>query len=726
MKSSSSSSRQLVPRSKSSSQLWRSTQQQQRHSTDIEDDDNKNHMDSDDENDDSIRSRKRKQRKYHPSYYSNQFHIWRRNMIRIIHDYFVVVEVVVNEEIEEEKDDNDDICNNNNNNNKRQQRRRRRRSSTRPLKKWYNIIVCSIILVVILFLFIQQHVLYHYYYVYHYVYRPHYTSDLDLQSRSQRFPTVHQRIQLYMSQWYIPPHIHHDHDCRTTGSILHRTAMNTVPITHHSSPTWNMTTTGSHPWIDYSSEEYTDTNKIKYYTLTLHDPYPNVIDPSVISTTQTTTTTVAVVTNQVQIGTIFYTDIRQLHLCYQNTSYSIRYYCRDMMESILVGPPYHIPVWIQRFLCTYTVLLNFVLFPYVDRFHYNIDDSSQLHRPPPIMVQFSDETESWIYTTTTTTTTTPSTKPLHLLWHNVSHLDQIHHPKLPHIKKIRYALHKTDIDRIMTRTIHNDYYDHPTQYDTKSSSCALTSKVSSPPPPPQLWTGMTEFQPILWLLNENRHFKYTWDINRYDQTYATKKNMSVFRGMLTGPDIDPTIEHNDDDDDYTNCMSLPRCRLVYQTYDSIYVDAKITDTLNKVPDTIQHRNITGTHLWKEEILSYKGIIILEGNDVSSGLKWAMISNSVVLMSPNITYSSWMMEELLEPYIHYIPIDLENDNIGPSIETQTIWMLQHEPEVQRIIHRAKLWILDLYYHPDARRDMQSINHGILQQYQQYFRPTQEAL
>jgi hypothetical protein len=222
---------------------------------------------------------------------------------------------------------------------------------------------------------------------------------------------------------------------------------------------------------------------------------------------------------------------------------------------------------------------------------------------------------------------------------------------------------------------------------------------------------MTALQPILWLLNENRHFKYTWDINRYDQTYHTKQNKTVFRGMLTGPNkMDPSFN------DYTICMTLPRCKIVYELYHSQYVDAKITDTLQKVPDIIQNRNITGSHLWKEEILSYKGILILEGNDVSSGLKWAMLSNSVVLMSPEIQYSSWMMEELLEPYIHYIPIDLDNPD---SIEQQTIWMLQHEMEVQRIIHRAKLWILDLYYHPDAYSDRIAINTGILQQYQQYF-------
>ena len=557
-------------------------------------------------------------------------------------------------------DDDDNIYETNNNKNCKFTHRRRQAIA---IFQWNEKVTIAVILIFTMITYQCYQ-----YYVHTFVYRPHYNYDNDalllLTSRSQRFPTVHQRIQIYMSNWYIPSSSSFS-NCQDFQENQH-----TIKSTTN--------------WVyDYSPEYMSD--GIKYHVLNhRHDQKMKPPPP------------VTVVANQVQIGTIFYTDIVQLHECYRNLSYSIRYYCRDMMESMLVTAPYSIPLSVLRFLCTYDALFYRVLIPFIDR----INDKNK-KSTLPIMVQFSDETESWIYSTSSSLSTSSMI--------NLSNTNKSRNPKIPHIKKIRYALHKNDIDRIMSRTIHNDYSDPAAV--SSDHKCHISS-----PPPPQLLTGMTELQPILWLLNENRHFKYTWDINRYDQSYSTKKNMSVFRGMLTGPDIDPLV------DDYTNCMLLPRCRLVYQTYDSPYVDAKITDTLNKLPDTIHDRNITGTHLWKEDILSYKGIVILEGNDVSSGLKWAMVSNSVVLMSPNITYSSWMMEELLQPYVHYIPIDIENsrtDNKNNNIEAQTIWMLQHEAEVQRIIHRAKLWILDLYYHPDARRDRDAINAGILQQYQQYF-------
>jgi hypothetical protein len=61
-----------------------------------------------------------------------------------------------------------------------------------------------------------------------------------------------------------------------------------------------------------------------------------------------------------------------------------------------------------------------------------------------------------------------------------------------------------------------------------------------------------------------------------------------------------------------------------------------------------------TFLTDAELLSAKMIIIAEGNDASSGLKWALCSTSAVLMPPP-TAITWIMEDHLEPWVHYIPL-----------------------------------------------------------------------
>lgn len=56
----------------------------------------------------------------------------------------------------------------------------------------------------------------------------------------------------------------------------------------------------------------------------------------------------------------------------------------------------------------------------------------------------------------------------------------------------------------------------------------------------------------------------------------------------------------------------------------------------------------------EEQLQHKYLLALEGNDVSSGLKWMLHSNSVVIM-PQPTCESWACEPFLQPFVHYVPV-----------------------------------------------------------------------
>ena len=96
------------------------------------------------------------------------------------------------------------------------------------------------------------------------------------------------------------------------------------------------------------------------------------------------------------------------------------------------------------------------------------------------------------------------------------------------------------------------------------------------------------------------------------------------------------------------------------------------DPANNNGTTFLHDNInlTGEVYLKEQLLAYKGLIILEGNDVSSGLKWAMLSQSVVLMPFPPTFCSYAMEELLEPWVHYIPLDRNLRNVEERVQ----WMI----------------------------------------------------
>jgi hypothetical protein len=106
--------------------------------------------------------------------------------------------------------------------------------------------------------------------------------------------------------------------------------------------------------------------------------------------------------------------------------------------------------------------------------------------------------------------------------------------------------------------------------------------------------------------------------------------------------------------------------------------------------------------------------MLEGNDVASGLKWALLSQSVVLMSKP-QHTSWAMEELLEPWVHYIPL---NDR-ATDVEEKMQWIIQHDAQAQRIAQRGSLWMEDLLYHPDAAQDERLVKEEMIRRYRAHF-------
>jgi hypothetical protein len=116
-----------------------------------------------------------------------------------------------------------------------------------------------------------------------------------------------------------------------------------------------------------------------------------------------------------------------------------------------------------------------------------------------------------------------------------------------------------------------------------------------------------------------------------------------------------------------------------------------------------------------ELIQYKVVISLEGNDVSSGLKWNLLSNSVVMMPPP-TATSWLMEELLEPWVHYIPLKYD----GSDAEDMIRWVIENDLKARRIAERGTLYMYDLLYHPDAKRDDELVRKEMLRRYRAFWK------
>lgn len=87
-----------------------------------------------------------------------------------------------------------------------------------------------------------------------------------------------------------------------------------------------------------------------------------------------------------------------------------------------------------------------------------------------------------------------------------------------------------------------------------------------------------------------------------------------------------------------------------------------------------------------EQLQYKFILCLEGNDVSSSLKWVMSSNSLAVM-PEPKFETWFMEGKLIADYHYIRI---KDNYS-DLEERLNFYIEHPDKALEIISHAHEYI-----------------------------------
>lgn len=227
------------------------------------------------------------------------------------------------------------------------------------------------------------------------------------------------------------------------------------------------------------------------------------------------------------------------------------------------------------------------------------------------------------------------------------------------------------------------------------------------------------FRPILWPLSYVRHFETPMaEVRQNDIPWKDKLDTAVWRGALTGLGLTLELIRNMDE---TSCRAAPRCLLCLKHAGSELVDAGL------VANNLVQGNFTigGTLLCKNrmsitQLLRYKMILSIEGNDVATNLKWALLSRSVVLMT-NPSKESWAMEALLEPWVHFIPLATDYSNLEDRVQ----WVRENGAAAKKIAERATLFISDMLYHPDALKDDRRVMEEILLRYDHLLVGSNEA-
>lgn len=184
-----------------------------------------------------------------------------------------------------------------------------------------------------------------------------------------------------------------------------------------------------------------------------------------------------------------------------------------------------------------------------------------------------------------------------------------------------------------------------------------------------------EYGSILFKLNTLRHFDKIKKVHKDDIRFEKKNPVLIWRGAPTGYGFGNNIPYR----------TVSRETLVkkYHSHGSPLIDVGlvIKKDCHSAYAAFQKKEMS-----VKDMLRYKYILSVEGNDVATNLKWAMSSNSLVVM-PRPQICSWFMEEKLEPYVHYLPVRDDFDDL----ESQVRWAESNPQKCKQIVRNAQKYV-----------------------------------
>eukprot|EP00594_Rhizosolenia_setigera_P009335 CAMPEP_0178964752 /NCGR_PEP_ID=MMETSP0789-20121207/15863_1 /TAXON_ID=3005 /ORGANISM="Rhizosolenia setigera, Strain CCMP 1694" /LENGTH=360 /DNA_ID=CAMNT_0020649585 /DNA_START=262 /DNA_END=1344 /DNA_ORIENTATION=+ len=212
---------------------------------------------------------------------------------------------------------------------------------------------------------------------------------------------------------------------------------------------------------------------------------------------------------------------------------------------------------------------------------------------------------------------------------------------------------------------------------------------------------------IIWPFNMQRHFKPVDEYRALERRglgipWEEKDSRLVWRGSPTGTNKR-----------MGKFKKGPRVQAVTTNfhYDEKDIDVAFDKGSKSYPQ------FTKCKLSMRQQLRYKYILSIEGNDISSGLKWQLASNSVVFMAKP-TVVSYAMEHMLVPFLHYIPLNDDYSNLMEMVE----WARANDEKCRWISQQATEYMNRLYGTEQADHDNELIAMELAKRYFTHFSPT----
>jgi len=242
-------------------------------------------------------------------------------------------------------------------------------------------------------------------------------------------------------------------------------------------------------------------------------------------------------------------------------------------------------------------------------------------------------------------------------------------------------------------------------------------------------TNESVFRTMIWPLNMKRHYD---PLNEYINLrrrgkvtkWEDKKPSLIWRGSITGEGIGGNRDKNNISTNIPHYQFGQRIHTVKEYFhiNQSFVDVAFsTDSIDRLPDhkkdfiaDLVSSYLRDSYTSMKGQLKFKYILSIEGNDVATGLKWQMLSNSVVFMAKP-TVVSFFMEDLLVPFVHYVPLKDDLSNLVDMVE----WARENDEMCKWISDQATKFVNDFWYTSQAVEDLKFIERELGKAYYDQF-------
>lgn len=154
---------------------------------------------------------------------------------------------------------------------------------------------------------------------------------------------------------------------------------------------------------------------------------------------------------------------------------------------------------------------------------------------------------------------------------------------------------------------------------------------------------------VLLPLGFGRHWRPLERLAAADRPFREKDDRLVWRGISTGRFAD-----FGDGQGLSPRYHVARLGRLHDGIDVAYSAPFVhrEQPMEITPEELRARSRGPLSMAQQ--LASKFLLSLEGNDVATGLKWMMASNSTVVM-PLPTTETWFCEGELRPWVHFVPV-----------------------------------------------------------------------